>query len=274
MRFALCNEVLRDKSWAEACRLMKDAGYDGIELAPFTFAHSVQQLSKHERADIRDTARQHGLEIIGLHWLLVSPEGLHATHPGHEVRKRTADYLCELVRFCYEVGGHLMVFGSPKQRSTVPPVTPEQAIHFLPETLQPALELCAGYGITMMLEPLPVSETDVVNTLAEAVQLVKQAGHPHLRTIFDVKSALSETEDLLALLDEYYPFISHVHLNDSNRRAPGYGTTDFALLLQALQAKGYEGWCSVEPFDYFPDPETLIYDTLRYLEKGLVRHSW
>lgn len=269
LKFALCNEVLRDKSWAEACRLMKDAGYEGVELAPFTFASSVQQLNEHERAHIRDTAQQHGLEIIGLHWLLVSPEGLHATRPDAAVRQRTADYLCELVRFCYDVGGHLMVFGSPKQRSTVPPVNYEQARQFLLETIKPALDLCAGYEITMMLEPLPASETDVVNTLTEAVQIVNQAGHPRLRTIFDVKSALSETEDLIGLLDEHYPCISHVHLNDSNLRAPGYGTTDFAPLLQTLHAKGYEGWCSVEPFDYFPDPETLTYNTLRYLNKGL-----
>lgn len=269
MKFALCNEVLRDKAWWQACHLIKEAGYEGVELAPFTFADSVQQLSEHERASIRDTARQYGLEIIGLHWLLVSPEGLHATHPDPEVRRRTADYLCELARFCNEVGGHLMVFGSPKQRSTIPPSTLEQALQHLLETIQPALQVCAEYGVTMMLEPLPASETDVVNTLQEAVQLVKQVGHPNLRTIFDVKSVLSETKDFIQLLDEYYPYIAHVHLNDSNRRAPGYGDTEFRHLLLNLQAKGYEGWCSVEPFDYYPDPETLAYNTLRYLKRCL-----
>jgi len=269
MKFALCAEVLRDKSWEEACDYMQRCGYEGTELAPFTFADSVEQLSADERAYIRNTARQYQLEVIGLHWLLVSPEGLHATHPDKKVRRRTSDYLCELVRFCRDVGGHLMTFGSPKQRTTVPPVTPEQAVEHLLETIAPALCLCEECGITFILEPLPLSETDVVNTLAEAATLVRQAHHPSLRTIFDVKSAAAETNDLVKRLDEYYPLIAHIHLNDAELRAPGLGKTDFQPLLHYLESKGYDGWCSVEPFDYFPTPEILAYDSLHYLKRCL-----
>lgn len=269
MKFALCAEVLRDKSWEEACDYMQRCGYEGTELAPFTFANSVEQLSADERAYIRDTACQSNLEVIGLHWLLVSPEGLHATHPDKKARRRTSDYLCELARFCRDVGGHLMTLGSPKQRTTVPPVTPEQAVEHLLETIAPALPLCEEYGITFMLEPLPKSETDVINTLAEAAALVERVRRPSLRTIFDVKSAAAETNDLVKRLDEYYPLIAHIHLNDAELRAPGLGDTDFQPLLLHLESKGYDGWCSVEPFDYFPTPETLAYDSLRYLKQCL-----
>lgn len=263
IQYALCNEVLRHRRWAEACALIAEAGYAGVELAPFTFAPRVELLDAHARTEIRQTAQRHGLQIVGLHMLLWSPEGLHATHPDPEIRAATAEYLVALARFCAAVGGRLMVFGSPKQREAIPPLTPDTAAQLWLETLQPALQVCQQEGITLLLEPLP--ETNVVQRLGEAVALVQQAGHPCLRTMLDVKSALAETDDVPALIRQHAPYLAHVHLNDSNLRAPGYGATDFAPILDALRAVGYTGWASLEPFDYFPDPETLTRESLRYL---------
>lgn len=252
--------------WADACALLSDAGYEGVELAPFTFAERVEQLDADARAAIRATAEQHGLQIVGLHMLLWSPPGMHATHPDAAIREATAAYLTELARFCAEVGGRVMVFGSPKQREAIPPLTPDDAAQLWLETLQPALRVCEQEGVLLLLEPLP--ETNVARRLGEAVELVKQASHPNLRTMLDVKSALAETNDVPALVRQYAPFIAHVHLNDSNLRAPGYGETDFAPILNALREVGYQGWASLEPFDYYPDPETMTRESLRYL-RGL-----
>ncbi|MCS7300118.1 MAG: sugar phosphate isomerase/epimerase [Fimbriimonadales bacterium] len=264
IRYALCNEVLRHLRWADACALLSEAGYAGVELAPFTFAERVEQLNADARAEIRRVAQQHGLQIVGLHMLLWSPAGLHATHPDPAVRQATAAYLAELARFCAAVGGRVMVFGSPKQRDAIPPITPAEATALWLETLQPALQVCAQEGITLLLEPLP--ETNVVQRLSEAVALVQQMNHSNLRTMLDVKSALAETDDVSALIRDYAPYLAHVHLNDSNLRAPGYGATDFAPILRTLREVGYDGWASLEPFDYYPDPETLTRESLRYLQ--------
>ncbi len=263
MRFALCNEVLRHLSWDSACALMARAGYEGVEIAPFTFAESVEMLDRSARLKIRQTAQQHGLAIVGLHMLLWSPEGLHVAHPDREVRQRTANYLVELVRLAEALGASVLVFGSPKQRSSIPPYTPEQSAEMWMETLQPALKACEGTDIKILLEPLP--ETDVVQRLEEAVAWVQRVSHPNLSTMLDVKSALAETTDVPALIRTYARFISQVHLNDSNLRAPGYGATDFAPILRTLQEVGYSGWCSLEPFDYYPTPEQMAEESLRYL---------
>ncbi|GIV08196.1 MAG: tagatose 3-epimerase [Fimbriimonadales bacterium] len=264
IRYALCNEVLRHLRWADACTLMAEAGYEGVELAPFTFAERVEFLDAHARSEIRRTAEQRGLTIVGLHMLLWSPAGLHATHPDRAIRQATAAYLVELARFCTDVGGKVMVFGSPKQREAIPPLTPSDAAQLWLETLQPALQICEQEDITLLLEPLP--ETNVVQKLSEAHALALQASHSNLRTMLDVKSALAETDDVPALIHQYAPYIAHVHLNDSNLRAPGYGETDFAPILTALRVVGYRGWASLEPFDYHPDPETMSRESLRYLQ--------
>jgi len=278
MRYALCNEVLGHLSFEAACRLMAEAGYEGVELAPATFARSVEQLNRDARAAIVRTAHTFGLEIVGLHMLLWGHDDLHVAHPDPAVRQRTAHYLEQLVLFAEAVGAPLMVFGSPKQRSTHSlqreegpgegtTITPAQAVQLWLDTLQPALRLCERSGVMILLEPLPPAETDVLNTLSEAVAILEQVRHPCLGTLLDVKGALSETDDVPALIRRFAPYIRHVHLNDADMRAPGFGPTDFTPILNALREVGYRGWCSVEPLDYSPDAEQVAWGAIRYLRQ-------
>jgi sugar phosphate isomerase/epimerase len=239
-----------------------------VELAPFTFAPSVDALDSEARAAIVRTTREFGLEVVALHMLLWGRDDLHVAHPDPEVRRRTADYLVQLVEFAESVGAPRMVFGSPAQRSTLPPITREQALTLWIDTLQPALRQCERSGVMMLLEPLPPAETDVLNTLQETVEVLSRARHPALGTLLDVKCALSETDDVPALIRQFAPFLRHVHLNDRDMRAPGFGPTDFAPILHALAEVGYSGWCSVEPIDYTPDPEVVARGAIAYLRKA------
>src|SRR4051794_35214058 len=116
MKFAICNETFQGWEWEPTCRFVADAGYDGIEIAPFTLADDVRKIDGEERRRIRETAEQAGLEVVGLHWLLVSPKGLSMTTPDAAVRQATSEYVSALVEFCGDVGGKVMVFGSPAQR--------------------------------------------------------------------------------------------------------------------------------------------------------------
>ena len=38
MKFAICNELFEGWDFDRVCRFVKDAGYDGLEVAPFTLA--------------------------------------------------------------------------------------------------------------------------------------------------------------------------------------------------------------------------------------------
>jgi D-psicose/D-tagatose/L-ribulose 3-epimerase len=98
------------------------------------------------------------------------------------------------------------------------------------------------------------------------VAVLDEVRHPCLGTLLDVKCALSETHDVPALIRRYAPYLKHVHLNDQDMRAPGFGPTDFAPILHALREVGYTGWCSVEPLDYTPDAEQVARESIRYLQ--------
>ena len=99
-----------------------------IEIAPFTLATYANEISAQQRAEVRRLAEQCGLEVIGLHWLLAKTQGFHVTSPDAEVRRRTAEYFSHLARLSADLGGRILVFGSPQQRNLLPGVSREQGM--------------------------------------------------------------------------------------------------------------------------------------------------
>jgi len=275
MKLAICNETFQESSggttthwpWERICPFVAGTGYDAIEIAPFTLAHSVADVPPQRRAEIRRVAEDAGLEIAGLHWLLVSPQGLYINHPDAAVRAKTRDYLRHLVDFCGDVGGHVMVLGSPKQRSVFEGLTYQQAWDLAKETISGVLDLAAQRGVTLCLEPLTPAETDFWTTAAEVRKFAAELDHPNCRIILDVKAMSSEAQPPADIIRRSKGWVAHVHANDANMRGPGFGDTDFAPVSAALREIGYDGCVSVEVFDYSPDPETIARDSLRYLKQ-------
>lgn len=271
IQFAICNETFGDWPWEQVCRLVAETGYDGIELAPFKFAPSVEALGAEERRRIAQVARDAGLEVVGLHWLLVSPPGLQINAPDQAVRRQTTEYLRALVHFCGDVGGRVMIFGSPKQRWVEEETPREQAWQWTAEAFRSVMPDAAARGVTLCMEALPPPESNFILTAGEAAELVRAVDHPHFRLMLDVKSMCAEGRPLPEIIREFCPLVEHVHANDANRRGPGFGETDFRPIAAALRDCGYDGYVSVEVFDYSPDPETIARGSLRTLKEAFAQ---
>ena len=267
MKFAICNELFENWPWERTCEFVGGIGYDGIEVAPFTLAPSVTDVPPDRRAALRRVAERAKLEVVGLHWLLVSPTGLYINTPDDALRARTAQYLAELVDFCADLGGKIMVLGSPKQRNIAEGLTYEQAWQLMKDALQPALLRAAARGVSICPEALTPQETDFLNTAAEVRRLVQDVGHPNLKMMLDVKAMSSEGRPIADIIRENGDLLAHVHANDANMRGPGFGDTDFVPIAQALKDVGFDGFVSVEVFDFKPDPETIATQSLAYLKR-------
>ena len=272
MRLALCNEVLRDREFAAQCTHAAALGYDALEVAPFTLADDPLALSASQRSQIRRAASDAGVAISGLHWLLVRPEGLSVTDPDAGVRRRTIDAMRSLVGLCADLGGRYLVHGSPVQRRTPAGTDAATARGWIAEALAEAARAAQEAGVLYLLEPLPRDETDQINTLDEAMALVRQIASAALATMLDTKSAaLAESTSATELVRRWLPSgsIGHVQLNDRNRRGPGQGCDRFASVLRALIDGGYDGDIAIEPFDYFPDPSACAARAAGYV-RGLL----
>ncbi|WP_298863749.1 sugar phosphate isomerase/epimerase family protein, partial [uncultured Gimesia sp.] len=222
MKFAICQELFVDWDWEKQCDLIAEIGYQGIELAPFAFADSPAEISADQRAFIKQTAEERGLEIIGLHWLLAKTDGLHLTTSDAAVRQKTSDYLVELGNLCADLGGDLMVFGSPFQRNLEEGMSRDQAYANAAEVFRNCLPAISKRGVRICMEPLTTKETDFVNTCAEAVELIDMVEADNFVLHQDVKAMLgAETDPIPDLIRKYDSRVGHFHVNDSNLLGPG-----------------------------------------------------
>jgi sugar phosphate isomerase/epimerase len=267
MQFAICNEIFEGWKLEDAMAFAAKTGYDAIEIAPFTLAHYVRDIPKEERRRIREAAARAGIAISGIHWVLLKAEGMHLNHSDLGVRERTSKYLCELVDFCADLGGHIIVVGSPKQRNVLEGVSPQQAWDWAKETFGASIARALNRGLTICLEPLAPSETNFINTAEEAIRFVKQFHSPSFKIILDVKAMCSESKPIPQIIQESWPHFAYFHANDKNLKGPGFGEVDFMPIAAALKDVGYDGCVSVEVFNFEEGPEVIARQSHDYLKK-------
>ncbi len=272
IKLGICNELFDGWEFDRVCRTVKEIGYDGIEIAPFTLAPRIDDLSKERRRELKAIIEDAGLETIGLHWLLAKTEGFYLTSPESAVRQATASYLMSLAEATRDLGGSLMVLGSPKQRDLLPGVTYDQAVDYAIEVFEQVIPVLDAVNVDLCLEPLAPNDTNFINTCAQAMEVIRRVDHPHLRLHMDVKAQSSEVDATVPdLIHRYASRAGHFHAQDVNLRGPGMGDVDFGPIMKALLETGYDGWVSVEVFDFSPGAESTArqsFHCLRPLLRG------
>ncbi len=265
MKLAMCNEFCDGWSFDQACELAALAGYDGIEIAPFTLAPNVNDITWQQRQDLRTTAESAGLQVVGLHWLLVGPDGLHLSSPDPGVRERTVRYLQAQADLCADLGGETLVFGSPKQRGLLPGQAYQDVWDRSVQAFRRLAEHAQSRNVRVCVEPLGPSETTFINTAVQARKLVNAVDRPGFRMMLDVKAMAEDSEPPDRIIRKCASYLAHFHANDANRRGPGFGDTDFAPIAAALKEIRYEGYVSVEVFDFSAGPERTACRSIEYL---------
>lgn len=263
MKYAICNETFGDWPLEKAVRFAAEAGYRGWEVAPFMLADDIRTLDSRSRAAYRGAVESAGLEIIGLHWLLAKTEGYHLTSDDVPTRQRTSEYLADLARLCRDLGGRVMVLGSPQQRNLPEGFPPERGMENAAAVIRDAVPVLEECGVRLALEPLGPQEGNFLNTAAEARELQRMIGSDQVGLHLDVKAMSTEASPIPELIRSHADALLHFHANDPNRQGPGMGEVDFAPIFAALREVAYDGWVSVEVFDYSPGVEALVLDSMR-----------
>ena len=273
MKIAICNETYQDWPLEKMLEHAASIGYDGIEYAPFTLASSAYDLTVEQRQSIAEQTRAHNLDVVGLHWLFAHTTGLHLTSPEDSVRQATGNYLVELANMCADMGGSVLVLGSPQQRNIESGVSLNDANSFAIETLKMAVDTLARREVTLAIEPLGPVETNFINTAEQAIEICDLIGSPWIKLHLDVKAMSSESKPIDQVIRDSKDYIAHFHANDPNRRGPGMGEVQFEPIFEALNDIGYNGWVSVEVFDYEPGVEALTRESFDYLQRQLATIS-
>lgn len=267
MKFAICNETYQNWDFARTCDHIASCGYEGVEIAPFTLKEDPRELTESDAAKVGATARAAGLEVVGLHWLLVKPGWLHLTTDDDLLRRDTVKFAQHLARICAAAGGMIMVWGSPKQRNLSEGWKYEDAAKRAADALREISETAGNLGVTLAMEPLGRKETNFLTTADETVRLIEAVDHPACKLHLDVKAMSDESKPIPQIIEESKKHVIHFHANDPNLRGPGFGEVKFEPIAAALKDIGYERYVSVEVFDYSPDPETIAEQSIAYLRQ-------
>ena len=271
-RFAICNELFQKMPLPEMCRVVRELGYQGFEIAPFTLGEDPAAISPSQRVETRKTMVGEGLEFVGLHWLLTAPAGLQIVTNDAAVRQHSWNYVRLLIDLCADLATPgarrrpVVVFGSPKQRSSVPGSSAAEAVQYFKQGMADVAAHAESRGVVLLVEALSPSQTDVVTSLAEAVSIVRYIGSLAVQTMFDVHNAIDETEPHTVLIERYFPHIRHVHVNEMDGKEPGMGDYNFLNLLQKLAELNYDGWVSLEAFDFSRDPREVAARAIKTLQ--------
>lgn len=269
VKFAICNETFRNHDFVGTCAEAARHGYSGLEVAPFTLGNP-QTLTLIEAEKYGAIVRDHGLEMVGLHWLLAKTDGYHLTHPDPNIQQRTFDYTRHLAEICSGMGGKMMVWGSPQQRTLDPSwsraVAEASFIDFF-QRLSPHL---AAADVTIAFEFLGPSETNFINTAEETIRLLEQINSPNVRLHLDVKAMSSDTKPIPEIVRDSLPWTAHFHANDPNLQGPGMGEIEFPPIATELIKGGYDKWVSVEVFDTKLSPDTLAAESMKNLRSAFV----
>lgn len=278
-KYALCNELFEGWSLEKQFDFTVECGYAGMEIAPFTVTPTdnpanVRDITDATRVKIRNIAKNAGVQIVGLHWLLAKTEGFHLTHPDAGIRKKTVEYGKALIELCADLGGNIMIWGSPKQRNVEVGVTFDQAYEFAADALSELVPVLEKNKVTIAMEPLAPAETNFLASAMETLTLVQKVKSPWLQMMLDCKAmwgaelnADGSRRPMEEVIRQFRPWTRHFHANDPNLQGPGFGELDFHPLFRALKETQFDGWVSVEVFDYTPGAETLARKSIEYMKK-------
>ena len=141
-----------------------------------------------------------------------------------------------------------------------------QSMRYLVENLQTCAAAASEAGVRIALEPLNRYETDLIHTVADGMDFIKQVGAANVGLLLDTFHMNIEEPVMEESIQACGDRIFHFHVADSNRWYPGAGHIPFSQILETLYSTGYRGWVSGE-FMPQPDADTAAKQNIDYLRK-------
>ncbi|MDF2787515.1 MAG: sugar phosphate isomerase/epimerase [Neobacillus sp.] len=217
--------------------LLKECGYQAIE--PF-----VRDPNSMNRLAFEKAVNRFGLEVAAIGTgPVVSDDALTFTDRDPDIRKAAVQRGKDIVDFS-------LLFGAPinigKMRGDIDVNQPHQSWKWMRECLLAVCEYADKNGINILIEPQNKKNINNLNTTLEALNFIEIIGIPNLYLMLDIFHMSFEDHAISSKLKKAKDKLLHIHLADSNRRAPGKGEFDFGTVIDTLKWMQYDHYLSLE----------------------------
>ncbi len=246
---------------AAGCQKAAELGFDAVEVFP----PSAQAV---DPAELRRLLDQHKLKLAavgtGAGWVL---HKLTLTSLDAAVRERAQQFVRSIIDFAGPFGAPAII-GSLQGRWG-DGVDKATALQYLGNALNVLGEQATQFKVPLLFEPLNRYETNMVNTVADGMALLKSLKTTNVLLLADLFHMNIEEADPAAALRAGARYIGHLHFVDSNRRPAGGGHIDFRLIGSALREIGYNRLASAEALPY-PNSDDAARQTIESFRRYLL----
>jgi sugar phosphate isomerase/epimerase len=232
MKFGCCCPI-------EQAGLAHTAGFDFVE-CPLVSLQAEQDETVF--APIRERYAAAPLPTPAFNMFL--PGDLKVVGPAVD-QNRVQCYVQTALKRAHQLGAQVIVFGSGRARNVPDDFSRATANAQLVDFLTFTGPIAQQQGITIAIEPLNRRESNILNSVAEAVTLAQQVNHPAVRVLADFYH-MDEEQEPLSEITRHQAWLAHIHVADTERRAPGTGHYPYATFVEQLRQAGYQGMISVE----------------------------
>ncbi len=244
-----------------ACRRASELGYDAVEIFPP--APSAIQVE-----EVRRLLDDHGLKLAavgtGAGWVM---HHLHLTGADRTQRDRARAFIRSIIDVAGPLGASAII-GSMQGRWG-DGVDKATALGHLSAALEELGQHAAQYQVPLIYEPLNRYETNLVNTVADGVELLNKLSTKNVVLLADLFHMNIEEANLPAAIRAGRGAIGHIHFVDSNRRPAGLGHLDYEPIAAAIR-ESYQGYLSAEALPY-PDSDAAARQTIEQFRKYFPR---
>jgi len=245
MNMLLWSTDVSDSWFGETFAMLRDAGYEGIEVPLFD-----PEPAKAKRTGER--LRELGLVPLGV---TARSEDQSPISADPAVRRQAVEATKREIDACAALGASILCgpLAAPLGVFSGRGPTADERQRSA-ETLRVASEYAAEHGVTLVVEYLNRFELYLVNCAADAASLVREIDHPNCRLMYDTFHAHIEEKDPRTALRACADVLVHVHASENDRGTPGSGQVDWDATFAGLDEIGYDGWVVVEAFgDALPE---------------------
>lgn len=237
--------VFSDGDFYENLRIVKDLGYDGVDL----FTH---KLSRPEEEKIIATLEAIDLQAALLLPIWLTEGGSFLSDPDAVRRVAAVDRYKSQIEVAARMGANMPIGYS---RGNQQEEESEQAYqNRLAESLKEISEFADSKCVGIFLEPINRYEINTFHRAGQALDFLEKYQLDSIRILLDMFHMNIEERSLKETIGRCGARIGQVHISDSNRLAPGGGHLDYDSIIEALSDVGFDGFLSIEAF---PKPSAL-----------------
>lgn len=242
-----------EKSFSDLASL----GYGGVELMTLNPSELDWEFVKRE-------AEKNGLKVV----LVCTGEiwgqlGLSYTDPDALIRAEAVRRSKEIIDFAAFLNANTNIGRIRGQYCDA--LSKTQTDDYAIAAFRELADYAAPKNVQIALETVTIMQTNFINTLAEAVDMIDRVNRPNFKLMMDVFHLNLEEKDILGAIKKYSPYNIHVHLADNNRRYPGHCGLDFEKIIATFKECGYEGAFCTEIFQ-IPSMEDAAKNAIAYLQ--------